>query len=293
MPSNSKTVSFNGNEYKLSELLPEMVSLANMLATNAHLTAETALPADTDFTDADYKEVYSQIGALRILPPEALDIFSSSFAATHLPNVAAALRRLSPTTQPRALSATMHIFSLLPDPKKQPYVRKFLRNADASKGLGNIIADAFIRGLTWGIPSGYDAHCTLIIHTLFWCDPLGDDGKASIDSGIRARLAEALDKTLKRADVKAIEQVDRIDIDRLRGLLQPLEAMPGSHYLDSTRDYLEGQVDMCGGDTAGRMCDEEGVSFCSRCKSVKYCGQACQNWHWKHGHKAHCFPTVY
>ncbi|KAF7290706.1 MYND-type domain-containing protein [Mycena indigotica] len=293
MPTNSKTISVNGRQYKLSEFLPEMTSLADMLAKNAHLTPETALPPDTDFSDVDHQEVYAQIGALGVLPREALDIFSSVFAAAHLPNLAAALRRLSAVTQPRAMTATMHIFSLIPDPKHQPYLRKFLRNTDASKGLGNIIADGLIRGLTWGAPAGFDAHCTLIIHTLFWCDPTGDDGKASIDAEIRDKLAKVLDDILAREDVQAIPRVKRVDIERLRGLLDPVEAMPAAHFLDSTRQHLEGQVDMCAGDSLERMCDEEPALVCSRCKVVKYCGAACQNWHWKHGHKAHCHPTNY
>ncbi|KAF7305436.1 MYND-type domain-containing protein [Mycena chlorophos] len=194
------------------------------------------------------------------------------------------------------MTATIHIFSLLPEPKRQPYVRKFLQNNDASKGLGNIIADAFVRGLTWGLPKGFDAHCTLIINVLFWSDPkMGDDGKAAVDKDLRKKLEEALDATMEREDVKALDRRERVDIERLRGLLKPVEMMPGSYYLDSTRGHLEGQVDVCGGDSLepDRMCAEEGVSFCSRCKTVKYCGTECQNWHWKHGHKAHCFPTTY
>ncbi|KAF7329167.1 MYND-type domain-containing protein [Mycena kentingensis (nom. inval.)] len=300
--SSSKLVSFNGQQYKLSELAPYALDFAKTVATAAHLTPESALVPDTDLTDTDDKAVYGHIAIVQAMSPEAREIFNSAFAASHLPDAAAILKQLSPTTQPRAVTSAIHILSLLPDPKKHAYFRKFLRNADASKGLGTVLADAFVRGLTWGeafatrtkaSAPGYDAHCGLIIHTLFWCDPLGDDGKASIDAETRKQLAVALKKTLARPEIKALPMQDKVDVERLRGLLQPLEGMPGSHYLDSTRDYLEGQVEMCGGNAAGRMCAEDGVSLCSRCKSVKYCGAACQNWDWKHGHKAQCFQTAY
>ncbi|KAJ7896266.1 hypothetical protein B0H14DRAFT_2678883 [Mycena olivaceomarginata] len=32
---------------------------------------------------------------------------------------------------------------------------------------------------------------------------------------------------------------------------------------------------------------------CSQCKTVRYCGQECQPWHWKNGHKVRCFRIDY
>lgn len=45
MPPTSKTITFNGREYKLSEFMPELVSLADLLASNAHLQAASPLPS--------------------------------------------------------------------------------------------------------------------------------------------------------------------------------------------------------------------------------------------------------
>jgi ABC-type Na+ efflux pump permease subunit len=59
MPSN--TISFNGQQYKLSEILPEFVDLANMLASNAHLKAASPLAIDTDLSESDQKEVQTQV----------------------------------------------------------------------------------------------------------------------------------------------------------------------------------------------------------------------------------------
>jgi hypothetical protein len=53
--------SINGREYKISEFIPELVQLADLLASNAHLNASSPLPADTDLSEAEQKEVQSQV----------------------------------------------------------------------------------------------------------------------------------------------------------------------------------------------------------------------------------------
>ncbi|KAJ6558259.1 hypothetical protein B0H19DRAFT_1070792 [Mycena capillaripes] len=255
-----------------------------------HLKAASPLPIDTDLSESDQKEVQQQIAAILILPLEAISVFCGAFAAHHLTDIAVSLRRLSHTTQRQAMSTAIQILSLLPDPKKQPYFRKFLRNRDASKDLPNIIANAFVKGTTWKKPSGPGHHCTLIIHTLFWCDPsLGDDGKASIDAEIRSALAVAIQSTIDHPRAADLEPQQLMEIQRLQGALEAIEEMPGPYYVQSTREYLEGQVDMCDGNS----CDEEAELSCSKCKTARYCGKECQSWHWKNGHKVRCFKTDY
>ncbi|KAJ7472030.1 hypothetical protein FB451DRAFT_1037097 [Mycena latifolia] len=286
----SNAISFNGRQYKLTELLPEAVQLADMLASNAHLKAASPLPTDTDLSESDQKEVQTQIPAILILPPEAISIFWGAFAANHLNDIAVSLRRLSHATQRQAVSTAIQILSLIPDPKEQPYFRKFLRNPVASKDLPTIIARAFVKGTSWKRPSGPGLHCALIIHTLFWCDPsLGDDGKASIDADVRAGLGPVIDAILENPRAAEMGQLQLMEIQRLQGILAAIEAMPGAHYLDSTRAHLEGQLDMCEGD----LCDEDPELACSKCKTARYCGKECQTWHWKHGHKVRCFKTDY
>ncbi|KAJ6552075.1 hypothetical protein DFH09DRAFT_601355 [Mycena vulgaris] len=291
MPPSSNTISFNGRNYKLSEFLPEVVSLADLLASNAHLKAASPLPTDTDLSESEEKEVQTQIPAILILPPDAISIFWDAFAANHLNDVAVSLRRLSHATQPQAVSTAIQILSLIPDPKNQPYFRKFLRNPVASKDLPTIIARAFTKGTTWKRPSGPGHICTLIIHMLFWCDAsLGDDGKASIDADVRAALIPRLDAIIGNPRVTGMEELQLVEVQRLHGILGAIEGMPGAHYLNSTREYLEGQVDgFCEGD----MCDEDPDLSCSKCKTARYCGKECQSWHWKHGHKVRCFKTEY
>jgi hypothetical protein len=60
-PSSSNTLSFNGRQYNLSELMPELMSLADLLASNAHLKAVSPLPADTDLSESEQKEVQRQV----------------------------------------------------------------------------------------------------------------------------------------------------------------------------------------------------------------------------------------
>ncbi|KAJ7140020.1 hypothetical protein C8R43DRAFT_1131761 [Mycena crocata] len=289
-PPPSKTISFNGREYKLSEFMNESISLAKLLASNAHVRADSPLPPNTDLSESDQKEVQAQIPAILILPPEAISIFWGVFAAKHLTDIAVSLRTLSHATQRQAMSTAIQILSLMPDPKQQPYFRKFLRNPDACKGLPTIIARAFVKGTTWKRPSGPGYHCTLIIHTLFWCDPtLGDDGKASVDAAVRVELAAALQSMIDDPRTADLGQHQAVEIRRLHGILRAVEAMPEAHYLDSTRRHLEDQLDVCEGD----LCDEEPGLSCSKCKTARYCGKECQAWHWKNGHKVRCFKTDY
>ncbi|KAF7328786.1 hypothetical protein MVEN_02507500 [Mycena venus] len=287
--SSSNVISFNGRQYPLAELIPEMVSMAEELASNAHLKATAPLPVDTDLSESAQKEVQTQISAILILPPEAISIFWSVFAAHHLTDIAVSLRRLSHTTQRQAISTAIQILSLIPDPKEQPYFRKFLQNSVASKDIPNIIANAFVKGTTWKRPSGPGHHCSLIIHMLFWCDAsLGDDGKASIDAEIRTALAAAIQSTLNHPRAAEMEQRQLMEVERLQGTLAAIEEM-GAPFLDSTRSHLDVQVDFC----SGNSCCEEAELACSKCKTVRYCGKECQSWHWKNGHKIRCFKTDY
>ncbi|KAJ7187009.1 hypothetical protein C8R46DRAFT_282803 [Mycena filopes] len=180
----------------------------------------------------------------------------------------------------RSLPA-IQILSLIPDPKIQPYFRKFLRNSAASKDIPNIIANAFVKGTTWKRPSGPGHHCTLIIHTLLWCDPsLGDDGKASVDAGTRASLVAIVQGLAE--DPRMVEREPRQsrEMQRLLGVLQAIESLPGAQYVNSTREYLLGSG---GGYLRLAIRAMRRPSF--RAPSARRrgtCGKECQSWHWKH-----------
>lgn len=161
---------------------------------------------------------------------------------------------------------------------------------DACKDVPNIVAASFVDGIDWMRPSGPGHICTLIIHCLFWADSTkGDDEKASIDKEIRDKLSAKLGLLVENERFSSIDQYQRVEIERLKGILRAIGGMPVNHYLNSTHQYLVDQLDFC----AGRNCDEEANMTCSKCKTMKYCGQKHQVWHWKNGHKLRCFPPLF
>ncbi|KAJ7666951.1 hypothetical protein DFH06DRAFT_1185125 [Mycena polygramma] len=289
----------DGVQYKLSDVLREVASMVDMFVSTAHLTPAFQLPAGTDLSEFEEINVQAQILEILNLHPAVISVFWDTFAANHLTDIAASLRRLSDATQPRAVSTVIQILALIPEPKEQLYFRRFLRNRHASKGLPEIIVNAFIKGTAWKRPSSMMQHCTLISQILVWCDPrLGDDGKAPIDAELRGTLASNLQAWLERTWLERPEVAERdepgsefFEMNRLRGILRCIEGMPVSYYLDSSREFLEElrSADEC----HGNSCDEEAELSCSKCKMVRYCGKECQAWHWKNGHRAHCFKTEY
>jgi hypothetical protein len=299
------TISFKGREYKINDLLPEVIGLAQELAENARL--DQPLPSGTDFIDEEQQKVQTQvrpdfhflikcylntmqIPAMLILPETIVDAFWCAFAAHHLQSLASALRSLEPTTQPKATATYIQILSLLPDPKHNPYFREFL--LQIRNDFPSVVARIFVQGVAFKRPSGPGHICTLIIHLLFWCDTnLGDDKAASIDADVRTAVLAKINALKASPHFNRLEELQRVDIERLARILGSVnsEQMPGNTYLASTRQYLEGQVDCCGnGD-----CDdsEEADMQCSKCKSVKYCGRKCQQQDWKKGHKLRCFSV--
>jgi hypothetical protein len=223
-----------------------------------------------------------------VLPETIVHAFWGAFAAHNLPRLVSSLRTLSPTTQPKAIATYIQILSLLPDPKVEPYYRRFLQQT--KDNFPTIIAEAFVRGVTWKRPSGPGHICTLIIHVLFWCKTsLGDDKRASIDAAVRVGLARKLKAILEMPSFERLEQGQQVEIERLAGILNVVEVLPGDTYLTSTQQHLANQVDGC----ANMECGEEAKMTCSRCKSVRYCGKNCQQVGWKNGHKLTCFQPAY
>jgi hypothetical protein len=227
---------------------------------------------------------------MTILPPFAITDFWSAFAAHHLTQLATSLRTLSHDTQPQALATLIQILSLLPDPKTDPYFRRFLRHPTQPKGLPTLIGAAFSRGVSWKRPSGPGQICTLLIHCLFWADTsLGDDGKGSIDAEVRKSVRAKLALLIESEGFQRLDQFQRVEIERLKGILGAIEAMPVDTYLRSTREHLEDQLLYC----ASKDCFSDAEMTCSKCKTVRYCGRAHQAHHWKNGHKLRCFPPTF
>ena len=229
-----------------------------------------------------------KIPAMLALPPFILDTFWGAFTAHHLSALASSLRALSPSTQPKALSTLLQILSLLPDPKSEPYFRKFLRHSPQSDGLPTLIATAFLRDIDHNGPDGPWHLCTLIMHLLFWCDPAqGNDGKASIDAEVRMALGREVRLVTESSQVSQLQFPLRLGLERLCSILDAIEHMQGDLYLAQAFQFLK--------DTscARPFCCEDGKLTCSKCKSVRYCGEICQTLHWKNGHKLQCFRTTY
>lgn len=227
---------------------------------------------------------------MMILPPFALTDFWSAFTAHHLSQLCTCLRALSYETQPQALATLIQILSLLPDPKDEPYFRRFLCHPTEPKGIPTLIAAAFFRGVAWKRPSGPGNICSLLTHCLLWANAsLGNDRKASIDAEVRRALATKLGILIEEDGFQLLDRLQRVEIERLHGMLRPIEAMPGDTYVTSTHQYLTGQLVYC----ANKNCHAEAEMTCSRCKTVRYCGKNHQALHWKSGHKLRCFPPTF
>jgi hypothetical protein len=224
------------------------------------------------------------------LPPFAVEAFWSAFAAHHLGQLGSSLRTLSLSTQHAAVSTLIQILSLMPEPNNQPYFRKFLQNSALSHGLPTLIADAFVQGIAWQRPSGPGHICTLITNLLLWCDfKQGDDGKASIDAEVRRALFEKLKMLMINERFSGLEEAQQKEVERLSGILNAIDRPELPAYISSTQQNLQDQLNGC----QNSSCDEEAELTCARCKSVRYCGRACQSLDWKNGHKLRCFQAAY
>jgi len=281
------SITIRGKKYDTKELSAEAVGFTNDLAKKARI--DEPLPADTDFNESEDKAVQTQLRAMIVLPPEVIGLMWAAFCAKHLSKMAIILRSLSLEKQPKAFATYVQIISLLPEAQHEPYWRMFLRSSDSDR-IPNIVGNAFAQGVEWRRPSGPGFICGAIIELLFWCDPAqGDDKKASIDAEIRTAIARKTRAFKSSSTLQQLDQRQQAGIERLDGILNVIEQMPGDTYLVSTRDHLTGQVDdQCGNEE----CFEEPTMRCTKCKSVEYCGRECQSIHWKKEHKVRCFERL-
>lgn len=172
------------------------------------------------------------------------------------------------------------------------YFRRFLRTSSQMESVPTIVAAAFVRGVAWKRPSGPGHICSLMCHMLQWCDTtLGDDNNASIDSATRKDLYTKVGLLCEDTRFTTFDRIQQVEMKRLHGMLNAVEHMggPTGYYLTSSRQYLEGS---CGDDSCP-VCMEEAEQLCSKCKTVRYCGKACQTKDWKAGHKTKCFKALY
>ncbi|KAL1739108.1 hypothetical protein HDZ31DRAFT_49917 [Schizophyllum fasciatum] len=283
-------------QVSLNGLYEEALRYSDYIARNARIL-DNRLPEDSDFLDPEMKALQDQLNSLTIFPLEKRDWFYLAFSARHLPALVDALRTTSRETQREAFSAYIQLLSLLPEPQRNPYLRKFLCSERAA-GLPNLLASAFIQSIEWLRPSGPGYICALIASCLQWCDTdMGDDKRASIDKALRQRLLAKLRIIMEQARYKtAIDEHNRLGIEVLHGLLSAVDEMevpsdqPG-FFLKSTRDYLAGSIP---GQRECNVCMEEGAELrCARCKSVKYCGKECQKQDWRGEHRMRCFAMAF
>ncbi|CAE6467097.1 unnamed protein product [Rhizoctonia solani] len=277
------TITINGRTMDVQAFRDEAISFTDMMAKNARL--DEPLPAGQDFSEAEDKELQTQLRAMDILPREAKSIMWAAFCAKHVGKLANNLRELSVETQPKAFSTYVQILSLLPEAAEEPYYRIFLSSPD-SRLLANLVGNAFSRSILWRSPSGPGFICGLLIELLFWCDTSeGDDKKSSMDASTRRRVARKIASIKSHSNFQYLPVTQKADIERLDGVLTVIEQMPEDFYLKSTRDHLLSRADCCGNEG----CAEEPTTRCARCRSVQYCGKKCQTKHWKNGHKVRCF----
>ncbi|QRV81196.1 MYND Zn-finger protein [Ceratobasidium sp. AG-Ba] len=280
-------ITINGKRYNAKELSDEALRFVADFAKNIRI--EQPLPKDTDFTEAEDKEAQTQLRAMLALPSEMVNVMLAAFCAKHLSTMANILRTSSLQTQPKAFSTYVQVLSLLPEATQEPYWRMFLSSPE-SNGIPNIVGNAFVQGIQWRRPSGPGFICGAMIELLFWCDTdQGDDKKASMDSEVRKGIGRKTRAIKQTEGYQQLDQRQQLQIDRLDGILNVIEHMPGNAYLASTKDGLLGNIEgICGNEE----CDEDATMRCARCKSVEYCGSRCQSKHWKKDHKMRCFERV-
>ncbi|KAG8776350.1 hypothetical protein FRC12_000962 [Ceratobasidium sp. 428] len=281
------SITIRGKKYDAKELTNEALKFTDDLATKIYITRP--LPLDTDFTGPEDKEAQTQLRAMLALPPEMVGLMWAAFCARHLTKMAKILLTLSLEKQPKAFATYIQVMSLFPEPKSEPYWRMFLRSSD-SDGIPNIVGNAFAQGVEWRRPSGPGFICGAIIELLFWCNTeQGDDKKASMDSNIRKAVARKT-RAIKSSDAhQQLDMRQQVEIERLDGILNVIDVMPGDTYLTSTKQSLVEEIDyQCGNED----CDDPPIERCGKCKSVEYCGRSCQSKHWKKEHKVRCFERL-
>lgn len=275
-------------------ILEELISFARAIARYNHLV-DNPLPANTDVTEEDNKALQAQLNSgIPGLPPALKEQMYFAFSAHHLSALADSIRSLNPETQPIAFSNAVQIWTLLPEPKHNLYLRKFLRSSEQIKGVPDRIASAFAGGiLEVKRPSGFGLICSHIMYMLQWCDvTLGDDAVACIPSTTRQGLADKTKALMEHERFKELPRYDQVEVSRLEGMLKAGEMFAKSapypgYYYDDMRKYLESTS----GDGDCPVCMEEGEMACSKCKVVRYCGAKCQKKDWKK-HKGICFETT-
>ncbi|KAF7327336.1 Pantothenate transporter Liz1 [Mycena kentingensis (nom. inval.)] len=202
--------------------------LVDEILRQARLHPESLLTRDRDLRASDLDDVQHKAGLLNLSSKEQY-LFWDPICAFYLPGIAAALRRLSLDTQPRAVSA-----AVMTSPNH--LARAFLRNADAPA------------------PANIGMFCDLVRHVLIWFTPLaGDDDKSSIDSALRDLLMQNLDTRL--AGAVALTQDDEDDLRgmrRLQDVLRAIKETPGSGYVAAEMMRLRGTAEVCGDDACGK-----------------------------------------
>ncbi|KAF8622014.1 hypothetical protein AX15_007336 [Amanita polypyramis BW_CC] len=133
----------------------------------------------------------------------------------------------------------VQILSLIPDPKEEPYFRRFLQTSQ-SCGIPNLITKAFIHGIGWKRPGHI---CFLLIHCLLWCDSdQGDDGKACIDAQLQARLHWYLVLLISDVAFTKLDGTEQTDMQRLFTMLGVVKHMHEDCYIKSTRAEMEREL---------------------------------------------------
>lgn len=125
---------------------------------------------------------------------------------------------------------------------------------------------------------------------------MGDDKEAAVDKEIREATLKMLEDLQAAVSYSQIERIQRAQIERLIKMLKTLTYGPeaglmGNQYLASLRGLSEGQLR--GQEDCAVCMDDEQLSLCSKCKTIKYYSKECQMKDWKDGHKIKCFATTY
>lgn len=220
----------------------DFTRIARDLAADLRLLESSdKLPRDVDISPKENGSVQLRIRALETLPREVRDGVYVAFSAHHLPALADALRDMN-GTQLEAITNLVQILSLLPEPRANPYLRRFLRNTEAMDRIPSFLAMT-LSGL---IPHYVKEPSTLghifgmFIHILQWCDPsMGHDSLAPIHPQPRQMLLDRINELTSHSVWKDASELDQAGARSLVMILEECQKdKPGKekgYYLRTMR----------------------------------------------------------
>ncbi|KAH8806644.1 hypothetical protein DL96DRAFT_1631268 [Flagelloscypha sp. PMI_526] len=296
IPLNSSNPSVRRAEENSNQWLSEINSFAEELAKNAKLPQKYRPGKDAEVNENEQRKLKMQLHAMDPLPEWFRMDMWSSFAAQYLPTLHSCLQTVSMANQRAWGSWLLSILSLMGSPQENLYLLKYVLSPDGhhlAQLAGSMIGNSETR-VQFLRPSGPGQLAQLVTELVFWCPPsVGDDSKAAINKSTRDALEQWATELAEMDSFERFPEDQRSHILKLIETMKAINDMPDSSLVDSIRDSYElslGGPHKCNGKP---NCEGDAQQRCGKCQTVAYCGQDCQRWAWKNGHKMRCHVTEY